>query len=295
MFEPNLFGDVDADHQLQGATGGDPLFASWHRPLVVAWGMGVNSTAMLIGMAERGIRPDLILTADTGGEKPETYAFVRTFRLWLADVDFPELIVVRRKPYPPDSNAVGATTLEEYCLATGALPSIAYGHPSCSDQWKRRPQEALVAQWPDAVACWERGEKVCKAIGYDAGESERAQRQAAKDNPRYHFWYPLIGWGWGREECVRTIEAAGLPVPPKSACFYCPSSTKAEVLALHRDHPCLFARAVAMEHTAAGYNQNVKGLGRRFSWEGLVSLPLLEQAGLADPPAAPCMCQDDPD
>src|SRR5215471_2151116 len=110
MFEPNLFGDVDADHQLQGATGGDPLFASWHRPLIVAWGMGVNSTAMLIGMAERGIRPDLILTADTGGEKPETYAFVRTFRLWLADVDFPELIVVRRKPYPPDSNAVGATT-----------------------------------------------------------------------------------------------------------------------------------------------------------------------------------------
>ena len=42
-------------------------------PLVVSYGMGVDSTAMLIGMAQRSIRPDLILFADTGGEKPETY------------------------------------------------------------------------------------------------------------------------------------------------------------------------------------------------------------------------------
>lgn len=41
-------------------------------PLVVAYGLGVNSTAMLVEFARRGIRPDLILFADTGGEKPET-------------------------------------------------------------------------------------------------------------------------------------------------------------------------------------------------------------------------------
>lgn len=47
-----------------------------------------------------------------------------------------------------------------------------------------------------------------------------------------------------------------------------------------------------MEHAAAGYNERVQGLGRRWSWEGLVSLPLLEQADLAEPPDAPCMCDD---
>ena len=41
-------------------------------PLVVAYGLGVNSTAMLGEFANRGVRPDLILFADTGGEKPET-------------------------------------------------------------------------------------------------------------------------------------------------------------------------------------------------------------------------------
>src|SRR6516162_3721221 len=37
-------------------------------PLVVAYGLGVDSTAMLIELAHRDIRPDLILFADTNGE-----------------------------------------------------------------------------------------------------------------------------------------------------------------------------------------------------------------------------------
>ena len=36
--------------------------------LVVSFGGGTNSTAMLVGMSERGIIPDAILFADTGGE-----------------------------------------------------------------------------------------------------------------------------------------------------------------------------------------------------------------------------------
>jgi hypothetical protein len=37
-------------------------------PLVVAYGLGVDSTAMLVEFVHRGIRPDRILFADTGGE-----------------------------------------------------------------------------------------------------------------------------------------------------------------------------------------------------------------------------------
>ena len=31
---------------------------------------------MLVEFAKRGIRPDMILFADTGGEKPETYRYM---------------------------------------------------------------------------------------------------------------------------------------------------------------------------------------------------------------------------
>ena len=49
-----------------------PLSASPLRPfpdcpLVVAYGLGVDSTAMLIEFVNRGIKPDLILFADTVG------------------------------------------------------------------------------------------------------------------------------------------------------------------------------------------------------------------------------------
>ena len=46
-------------------------------PLIVAYGGGTNSTAMLCGFRERGIRPALILFADTGGELPHTYEHLR--------------------------------------------------------------------------------------------------------------------------------------------------------------------------------------------------------------------------
>ena len=48
-----------------------------NQPFVVAYGMGVDSTAMLIGLSGIGIRPDLILFADVGGEKAVSYTHLR--------------------------------------------------------------------------------------------------------------------------------------------------------------------------------------------------------------------------
>src|SRR5690242_7312213 len=55
-------------------------------PLVVAYGLGVNSTAMLVEFARRSITLNLILFADTGGEKPETCAYMPTIQRYLAGV-----------------------------------------------------------------------------------------------------------------------------------------------------------------------------------------------------------------
>src|SRR5215216_2891692 len=63
--------------------------------LVVALGLGRDSTALLVLLYELGIRPDLILFADTGGEKPETYAYVSVLNAWLVRVGFPLITVVR--------------------------------------------------------------------------------------------------------------------------------------------------------------------------------------------------------
>lgn len=44
------------------------------RLLVVCFGSGVDSTAMLVALHAAGLRPEAITFADTGGEKPETIA-----------------------------------------------------------------------------------------------------------------------------------------------------------------------------------------------------------------------------
>ena len=55
-------------------------------PIVVAYGMGVDSTAMLIGLRDRRVPVELIMFADTGSEKPETMAYLPVIQKWLACV-----------------------------------------------------------------------------------------------------------------------------------------------------------------------------------------------------------------
>jgi 3'-phosphoadenosine 5'-phosphosulfate sulfotransferase (PAPS reductase)/FAD synthetase len=93
--------------------------------LVVAFGGGTNSTAMLCGFRERGIKPDLILFADTGGEVPETYEHVLEMdtqcRIWWGIG-----IETVRKNYQGEFEG-----LEGNCIRKKMLPSLAYGRKAC--------------------------------------------------------------------------------------------------------------------------------------------------------------------
>lgn len=58
-------------------------------PLIVSYGGGVDSTGVLVEFVRRGIRPDLILFADTGGEHPETYLYLDVMDAFLVRHGFP--------------------------------------------------------------------------------------------------------------------------------------------------------------------------------------------------------------
>src|ERR1035437_4984600 len=111
---------------------------------IVSFGAGVNSTAMLIGMYERGIPSDLILFADTGGEKPNTYAHRDEFSEWLVKHGYPEIKTVQGEKGTP----------EQECLEKRTLPSIVVGMRSCSDKYKIRPQNRYLASLPRVVDIW---------------------------------------------------------------------------------------------------------------------------------------------
>lgn len=219
------------------------------RGFAVSYGMGVDSTALLIWlgrMYENGrrpeYRPDLITFADVGNEKQETYAYEPVIRAYLKRVGFPDLVTVR---YKPDWTKYGMYhTLEQDCLAKSMLPSWAYWRKGCSAKWKLGPQDKYRASRLECVRTWEAGQRVLVAIGYDAGPNDAKRRWKVQNDHLYEYVYPLIELGWSRERCLEEIRKEGLPgwehqyggewletggVPVKSACWFCPS-TKAEEL-----------------------------------------------------------------
>lgn len=251
-------------------------------PLLVAYGGGINSTAMLVGMAERGIRPDAILFADTGGERPETYAYVQTVSDWCVARGMPAIVTV--------SNAHKYASLEAECLSVPTLPSIAYGFKRCSLKWKLDPQEKWATHWPERIAAG----TYRKAIGYHAGEVHRQSRTQFKG---YTAEYPLREWGWYQEDCLAAVQRAGLPKAGKSACFFCPSTKPREILELQERHPDLFERALTIERKArdSGNLQTVKGLGRNWAWETFVDFQNRQCALPLGGTEAPCGCYDGED
>jgi hypothetical protein len=263
-------------------------------PLILNDGVGVDSMAMCILLRNRKERPDLLMFADTGNEKPETYDYIPILRLWLVENGFPDLTVVRR---PPTGRVVQYTTLRDNCIANETLPSLAFNLKGCSLKWKQEAMDMFLlgvsrgknkrVGWPMAVLAMEAGVKITKCIGYDAGVNDSKRGAHVTDSPYFEFRYPLREEGWDREKCIEVIKAEGLPVPVKSACYFCPASQAWEVYWLAAMHPDLFLDSIFMEdnarngkhglHEVVGlWGRNVKdsGNGRRGqgSWRSWAEL-----------------------
>jgi len=234
--------------------------------IAIAFGGGTNSTAMLVGMYERGIKPDLLLFADTGGEKPHTYQHITQVNNWLFSIGWPQIITVKKVDLHGD-----AMTLEQLCLNKKMLPSLAYGFKSCSLKFKVAPQDKFCNNHEPCKAVWKLDNKVVKYIGYDVHEERRVNRgrEIEHKDKKYTYEYPLFDWGWDRDDCIAAIKRVGLSQPGKSACFFCPASKIKEIRQLNENYPELANRALAMEANAELIS--VKGLGRRFAWSEVLS------------------------
>jgi hypothetical protein len=176
---------------------------------------------------------------------------------------------------------------------------------------KRTPQDRYILSVYPPSDVLRRGQKIVRAIGFEAGEERRTYAHAVKaigldageehrrtwahsvpvkrkrpsyqqwlDQNYFVYWYPLMEWGYDRERCKAIITGAGLPVPVKSACFFCPASKKQEIAWLHEHHPDLLERALQIENNAQAKLTSVKGLGRSYSWKSYlsrrISLPLFD-------------------
>jgi hypothetical protein len=223
--------------------------------LAVAYGGGTNSCAKLCGFRERGIKPAIILFSDTAGEMPHTYQHIhevmqKKVREWWGMEIETVRATFQGKPQ----------SLESECLRLKHLPALAYGSRNCSQRYKHEPQQKRLAEW-----CRENNlTRFVQTVGYGADERYRVREEyrqwhELRKGIECRVWHPLIEWNWTRDDCIAAIKRHGLPLPGKSACFFCPAMKPGEVLRLRDTHPELLARALAIE--AAAKETTDRGLG----------------------------------
>lgn len=195
-------------------------------PVVLAFGGGVNSTA-IIGLAALGKLPvkiDVVLHATTETDDPQTYKFIEeTVKpyCWMEGIKF----VTVQSPL--------GSLLNHY-MKHHIIPTRMFRH--CTDNFKIKPMRKWCErQFPDGYVL---------ILGIDAGESQRAK------TPDY---FPLIDMGIDREGCKRIIKQAGMPIPIKSGCICCPFTPPKDFVKMSNDDPQSFSKVVALEKNGSRY------------------------------------------
>jgi hypothetical protein len=258
-------------------------------PVVLTYGGGTNSSAILVELIKRGYpAPNLIVFADTGAERPQTYSHISRMSMYAVDNGYPEILIVKNT----QPSKMGG--LYEMCMHYGRLPAVAYGFKSCSYQYKIEPVRKLIEE--------RFGKKTpyLKIVGYDAGEERRVDNAKGKETEFQTNWYPLIEWGMDRDACIESLRESGIPLAGKSSCFMCPNSRQQEVRDLVRQYPEYKIKIVDLEKRAwdaslaDGITPAAVGLGRSWRWTDMLANGDLFDAPDIDKPM-PCGCYDGDD
>lgn len=215
---------------------------------VIAYGGGVQSTALLT-MAARGDlgQVDAALFCNVGddSEHPETLEFVRDVAVpYGAQHGIPVHVLsrVRRD---------GKTeTLWERLMRPGSrslpipvrMSNGAPGTRSCTADFKIK----VMTRWLKANGA-SKDTPASVIIGISWDEAKRADRRQVQ--PHEIIEYPLVERRLTRLDCQHIIDDAGLAIPGKSSCFFCPFHCHSAWTNLKRRTPELFDKAVLLEDT----------------------------------------------
>ena len=230
---------------------------------VLNLGGGVQSSCVA-WMSFRGDLPplDAILFADTGSEKPQNYAYIDRIREEAAARDV-EFRIVRNGRVRSGGSLYDDMMGEGSSARWSAPPlyvrdehGVGMTNRQCTADYKKEPlhqaHRDLLGIQPK-----KRGPKTCELEVWLGISLDEKQRAKVSTHRWYRYWHPLIEgpMPMRRWDCQRYLELRQLPVPPKSACFFCPYQSDRRWLAMKREQPELWERACALDEHARAMGQ----------------------------------------
>lgn len=208
-------------------------------------GAGVQSIAALVLCARGVLKYPIHLFCNVGddSEHPETLAYVQDYAQPFAEshgIEWHEIQRIKRD---------GTTeTLYGRLIKDGSksLPipvrgndTGAPGKRSCTADFKIR----IIEKWIKSHGASDTTPAIT-GIGISYDEWQRMRTSKTKFQI---LEYPLVQAKITRDACERIIIDAGLPVPPKSACYFCPFHTVRAWAELRKTRPDLFQKSSELE------------------------------------------------
>ena len=154
------------------------------------------------------------------------------------------LVTVERRKRGGDTETL-LTRLSRSTAASPAFPvrdaeNGAPGTRSCTMDFKMR----VIAKWLKSQGATP-ANPATVLIGFSWDEAHRVGKATARAFERIE--YPLLDLRLARHDCQQIILRAGLPLPPKSACWFCPYHRPSVWAEMRRDRPVLFWKAADLE------------------------------------------------
>ena len=227
-----------------GAASRYAVYESGVQMKIISYGGGVQSTAMIVLATQGKIEADIALFSNVGddSEHPKTLRYVREIIIpWATSKGFRVEELTPHKRGEPTSLVKEITREGSRRVLIPVYGDI--GAPlsrSCTTDFKVR----VIGQWARKNGANKNNKFVCH-IGISVDEIERAGR--GQPEAWQERSYPLLDLGLRRSDCEQVIRDAGLPVPPKSSCFFCPFHRPLTWSELRRDEPELFEKAQELE------------------------------------------------
>jgi hypothetical protein len=233
---------------------------------ILNWGMGVESTAILLRwLLEPECRPfvnlaDLVvLAAQTGDEMPntqtlcETYLFplLRDHRIRVVQVAKASAskrdgyVVLSDTRTPQTLHIEGHFKLSQNLMLSGTVPRLGRPH-ICAQRWKGEVLDAWLADnIDDAFGPY---------LGYNCEESKRVAKSDGYSCRGFDYIYPLVDWGWNRQDCLQYLYRQWGTWFAKSACSFCPFQECGIAVERFQQDPDAAAQVLLMEQNALAHN-----------------------------------------
>jgi hypothetical protein len=217
---------------------------------VFSSGGGQQSIAALVLSARGEIDFPVHLFANVGddSEKNATLCYVHDYAMPYAEKHGIEFVELRRIMRGGPDKGQERTILQDLRRPGSRSVRIpmrmangAPGNRSCTHQWKA----AVIARETRRRGA-SPDNKAVIGIGISLDEIGRANPDSDA-YPHQVKTFPLLEVGLRRTDCQRIIREAGLPIPPKSACWFCPMQRPEDWQNLRRTDPEKFAEAGELE------------------------------------------------